>query len=95
VLDYELGPKGWFFSGRLGTDKEDPLYGFRFIRELYEKADPGYEGRFTVPCLWDRKGETVVNNESSEILVCRHLSFYSGGHHPFSKCFFEREMSWE
>jgi putative glutathione S-transferase len=78
VLDYELGPKGWFFSGRLGTAEEDPLYGFKFIRELYQKADPNYNARFTVPCLWDKKKETIVNNESSEILVSIHLSSYSG-----------------
>jgi putative glutathione S-transferase len=74
VLDYELGPKGWFFSGRLGTAEEDPLYGFKFIKELYQKADPNYNARFTVPCLWDKKKETIVNNESSEILVSIHLS---------------------
>jgi putative glutathione S-transferase len=46
----------------------DPLYGFGGLKQLYLKADPKYEGRYTVPVLWDKKTETIVNNESSEII---------------------------
>jgi putative glutathione S-transferase len=46
--------KGWTFTGTSGSDV-DPLYGFKFVRQLYEKAEPGYEGRVTVPVLWDKK----------------------------------------
>ena len=46
----------------------DPLYGFTGLKQLYLKADPNYEGRYTVPVLWDKKTETIVNNESSEII---------------------------
>lgn len=75
VLDPELGPDGWFFSGRFGTDEKDPLYGFKLLKDLYLKADPGYEGRYTVPMLWDRKKETIVNNESSEIIRMFYTEF--------------------
>ena len=34
---------------------------------VYEKADPDYHGNITVPVLWDKKEETIVNNESSEV----------------------------
>ncbi|KAL4962637.1 haloacid dehalogenase, type II [Aspergillus stella-maris] len=68
VCDIELGPEGWFFSGRDGSAEKDPLYGFTKISQLYFKADPGYEGRYTIPVLWDKKSETVVSNESSEII---------------------------
>jgi glutathionyl-hydroquinone reductase len=47
----------------------EPLYGLKSIRELYFKADPKYAARFTVPVLWDTKTETIVNNESSELIV--------------------------
>jgi len=60
---------GWLF--KLGEDESmeaDPLYGYSCMRELYERAEPGYTGKYTVPCLWDKKKETVVNNESSEII---------------------------
>lgn len=46
--------KGWKFTGTTGPDK-DPLYGFQYMRQLYEKADPEYEGGITVPALWDKK----------------------------------------
>ncbi|KAF2086923.1 glutathione transferase [Saccharata proteae CBS 121410] len=59
--------KGWYFSGTTGPE-QDPLYGGKYLRDLYERADPGYEGRVTVPTLWDKKNETIVNNESSEII---------------------------
>lgn len=74
-LDYELGPEGWFFSGRKGTDPVDPINGFKLIREIYKKADPNYNARFTVPCLFDTKLNTVVNNESSEILRMLYTEF--------------------
>jgi putative glutathione S-transferase len=68
VTDCQLVPNGWSFTGNDGSATADPLYGFKHLRELYLKADPEYTGRYTVPCLWDKKKETVVNNESSEIL---------------------------
>ncbi|CAG9948101.1 unnamed protein product [Clonostachys rosea f. rosea IK726] len=64
-----MGPEGWYFSGEEGSLAEDPLHpGFTKIRQLYLKADPNYDGRFTVPLLWDKKTDQPVNNESSEIL---------------------------
>lgn len=55
----------------------DPLYGAKFIRELYFKAEADYSGRFTVPVLWDRKTETIVNNESAEIIRMMNTEFNS------------------
>lgn len=45
---------GWVFTGNRGPDR-DPLYGFKYVKELYLKADPNYNGRITVPMLWDKK----------------------------------------
>ena len=39
---------------------------------VYQKAQSGYSGRVTVPVLWDKKTETIVNNESSEIIKMLH-----------------------
>jgi putative glutathione S-transferase len=55
---------GWTFS----PDRPDPLYGATRLRELYEMARPGYDGRVTVPVLWDKRERTIVNNESAEIV---------------------------
>ena len=45
--------QGWWFSGWRGPD-HCPIYGIRYIKELYLKADPKYNGRITVPLLWDK-----------------------------------------
>lgn len=45
---------GWYFSGLRGPSR-DPIYGVRWMKELYLKADPHYNGRITVPMLWDKK----------------------------------------
>ncbi|PNS21507.1 Glutathione S-transferase omega-like 2 [Sphaceloma murrayae] len=75
VMSYELTPEGWIYTGYPGTASCDPLYGFTKHRDLYFKADPDYKGRYTVPVLWDRKEETIVNNESSEIIRMFYSAF--------------------
>ncbi|MCW4629321.1 MULTISPECIES: glutathione S-transferase family protein [Marinomonas] len=46
----------------------DPLYHFDFAHQLYTKADPNYSGRVTVPILWDKERQTIVSNESADII---------------------------
>ncbi|ELK54333.1 glutathione S-transferase [Haloferax sp. BAB-2207] len=55
---------GWEFS----EDLPDPLYGEEFLRDIYLRADDEFTGRVTVPVLWDKQRETIVNNESREIM---------------------------
>lgn len=75
LTDVELTENGWLFTGRNGSLRADPLYGFTSHRQLYTKADPNYTGRYTVPVLWDKKLHTIVNNESSEIIRILYDSF--------------------
>ncbi|KAI1323561.1 glutathione S-transferase [Xylariaceae sp. FL0255] len=70
-----LGREGWYFDGSHGTLERDPLYGFTHLRQLYQKADPDFDGRVTVPVLWDKKTQTIVNNESSEIIRMLYAEF--------------------
>jgi putative glutathione S-transferase len=53
----------------------EPLFGFHYLRELYVKADPSYTGKATVPVLWDTKTNTIVNNESAEVIVMLNNEF--------------------
>lgn len=58
-----------------GWEVTDPLYGFDFTYQLYLKADSQYEGRVTVPILWDKQTQTIVSNESSEIIRMFNSAF--------------------
>jgi putative glutathione S-transferase len=58
-----------------GWEMSDPLYGLDFLYQLYLKADASYEGRVTVPVLWDKQTQTIVSNESSEIIRMFNTGF--------------------
>ncbi|KAJ7485704.1 glutathione S-transferase [Mycena latifolia] len=77
VVSPRLGSNGWPF-GNIdefpGADA-DPLFNSSYIKDLYLRADPEYASRFTVPVLWDKKLNTVVNNESSEIIRMFNTAF--------------------
>ncbi|KAK7413985.1 hypothetical protein QQX98_007168 [Neonectria punicea] len=74
-VHFTLGPEGWYFSGEGESLPKDPLHGFSKLKELYLLADPSYVGRYTVPVLWDKKTDTIVNNESSEIIRMLYTEF--------------------
>ncbi len=80
-VDWFLDDNGWKFTPaeerrRCGVE---PFYGgeVTWLRQLYAKANPDYEGRWTVPVLWDRQHETIVCNESSEIIRMLNGEFNS------------------
>ncbi len=60
-----------------GWELNDPLYDFNFLYQLYLKGDANYEGRVTVPVLWDKHTQTIVSNESSEIIRMFNTAFNS------------------
>ncbi|MCC1491400.1 glutathione S-transferase family protein [Cognatishimia sp. F0-27] len=68
---------GWTFDTDDKGANGDALYGFAFARDLYLKADPKATGRVTVPILWDKERETIVSNESSEIIRMFNTAFDS------------------
>lgn len=72
-----MGENGWRFTtpDKVPGATPDELYGFQYIKDIYFKANPEYDGRFTVPVLWDKKKETIVNNESSEIIRIFYTEF--------------------
>ncbi|WP_135825037.1 glutathione S-transferase family protein [Halorussus ruber] len=68
VVDPYRENDGWEFSPETEGCTEDRVNGFDYLRETYVAADPEYTGRVTVPVLWDTERETIVNNESEEIM---------------------------
>ncbi|KAG7880701.1 hypothetical protein KL905_002675 [Ogataea polymorpha] len=80
VVHWHMDDKGWRFPSNDDPCEgatEDKIYGVKRLKELYFKADKNYDGRFTVPILWDTKTETIVNNESSEIIRMLNFEFNS------------------
>lgn len=62
-----MGDDGWAFYDEPGV-VPDTVNGARYLREVYQRADPSYTGRVTTPVLWDKEKETIVNNESRDII---------------------------
>ena len=66
--------ESWVFDEYPGST-EDHLYGFKYLYQLYQKADINFNRLVTVPVLWDKLNQTIVNNESSEIIRMMNSSF--------------------
>ncbi|KGE01124.1 glutathione S-transferase family protein [Rhizobium sp. YS-1r] len=74
VVDYLMLENGWEFKKREGATGDD-LFGSDYLYQVYLKADPNYSGRVTVPILWDKQQQTIVSNESSEIIRMFNSAF--------------------
>jgi putative glutathione S-transferase len=73
-LDPYRDERGWHFSGGRFTDE---INGFTYLREAYEATESGYDGRVSVPVLWDKDDDVIVSNESADIV--RILNEWAGG----------------
>jgi len=68
VVDPYRDDGGWQFTPEKDGCTTDSIHGSDYLREVYVEADADYTGRVTVPVLWDKREETIVNNESREIM---------------------------
>lgn len=73
-----MGDKGWTFAEGAGVIA-DPIVNASYLYEVYVAAKPNYTGRVTVPILWDKKTNTIVSNESSEIIRMLNSAFDEAG----------------
>ena len=73
--------KGWTFEDYPGVIG-DPIHHAKYLYEVYLAADSNYSGRVTVPVLWDKQTETIVNNESAEIMRMLNSAFDEIGAKP-------------
>jgi putative glutathione S-transferase len=71
IVDPVRDDRGWRFF----DDRPDPVNGFEYLSGAYELTDPSFDGRVTVPLLWDTHGSRAVNNESSEIIRMLNAEF--------------------
>lgn len=75
VVGSKRDEKGWKFDPEVKGLTPDTVNGCGYLREIYFMADKDYEGRYTVPVLWDKKTKTIVSNESSEIIRMLNTEF--------------------
>lgn len=75
VVNPYMLENGWTFEESFPGTTSDHLFSQDFLYQIYLKADPKYSGRVTVPVLWDKKNQTIVSNESSEIIRIFNKSF--------------------
>ncbi len=78
VVHWFMAENGWTFEEGEGATG-DRLYGSDFMHQIYTRAHPAYSGRVTVPVLWDKEKETIVSNESSEIIRMFNSAFDQAG----------------
>src|SRR5699024_4264083 len=67
VVSPLMGSQGWTFDRAEGSSG-DALHGVDALYQLYVRQQPKYTGRVTVPMLWDRERDCIVNNESADLL---------------------------
>ncbi|NLY64274.1 MAG: glutathione S-transferase family protein [Alcaligenaceae bacterium] len=74
VVNPYMAEHGWTFEPGPGV-VADPVAQARYLYEVYLRAQADYSGRVTVPILWDLKQNTIVSNESSEIIRMLNAAF--------------------
>jgi len=70
---------GWTFGRDFPAATGDDLYQLDYLYQLYLKAEPEYTGRVTVPVLWDKQQQTIVSNESADIIRMFNSAFDAVG----------------
>jgi len=75
VVDVLNLEEGWSFHGDMPGCIPDTANGTEFLHQVYTKADPKITSKVTVPTLWDKQKQTIVNNESSEIIRMFNSAF--------------------
>lgn len=74
VVHPVMPPESWVFGDYPGSTPE-PICGFTSLAQLYTHVQPGYAGVVSVPVLYDRERDSIVNNESSEIIRMLNSAF--------------------
>jgi glutathionyl-hydroquinone reductase len=89
VVDPVRDERGWAFRDGPSYGK-DPVNGFAFLREAYAATDPAFDGRVTVPVLWDKETRRIVNNSEDDICRMFNTAFNAFGNSEVD--FFPRDI---
>ncbi len=81
VVHWYMGEQGWTFAPGEGV-VPDPIFKADYLHQVYTRAQASYTGRVTVPVLWDRETQTIVNNESADIIRMFNSAFDHIGAKP-------------
>jgi putative glutathione S-transferase len=74
VVHWYMAENGWTFADGDGV-VADPIHDADFLYQVYQAADSSYTGRVTVPVLWDTTKDTIVSNESADIIRMFNSAF--------------------
>ncbi|MEX2482152.1 MAG: glutathione S-transferase family protein [Gammaproteobacteria bacterium] len=74
VVHWYMAEQGWTFAAGEGVIP-DPIHHADYLHQVYTAAVPDYSGRVTIPVLWDKQRQTIVSNESSEIIRMFNSAF--------------------
>lgn len=74
VVHWYMAENGWTFQSGPGVIP-DSIHQAEFMHQVYTTADPKYSGRVTVPVLWDKHQQTIVSNESADIIRMFNSAF--------------------
>lgn len=78
VVDYLMADRGWTFQASEQQDNNlvgDQVNQHDLMHQVYTQADANYSGRVTVPVLWDKQQNTIVSNESADIIRMFNTAF--------------------
>lgn len=81
IVDPIRDERGWAFRDVPGAT-DDALHGWSYLSEAYVATQPGYDGRISVPVLWDTRTDRIVNNESADIILMLNEAFDAFAAHP-------------
>lgn len=74
VVHWYMAEHGWTFDDGDGVIP-DTLHDAQYMYQIYQAADDSYTGRVTVPVLWDKEKDTIVSNESADIIRMFNSAF--------------------
>lgn len=75
VVSPKMEEQGWTFKEDFPDVIPDSVLNKKYLYEIYQQADPTFTGKVTVPVLFDKKTNSIVNNESSEIIRMMNTAF--------------------